>query len=165
MELSQQLLFQISLIFLYLTPPLSAISISDAPLFSCPAELSTPTLLPSFTGGKLVIHPTSSHGDLCILSRVDRNTTKKVYIPIARSYDSYDWHRVRGKYITQVTATCGNFTQDNRLDIALGTHTCEISVPDLVDGNVGYYLTSWEEKNVTNRRIAARFLERASWGG
>jgi hypothetical protein len=34
----------------------------------------------------------------------------------------------------------------------------------LKDENVGYFVTKWEEKNVSNRRKAARFLEKATWG-
>ena len=45
-----------------------------------------------------------------------------------------------------------------------GEYLCEIDVPELNEGNVGYFLTKWEEGIVTSRRAAARFLERATWG-
>jgi hypothetical protein len=47
---------------------------------------------------------------------------------------------------------------------AVGEYLCEIDVPQLSSGNVGYYLTKWEEGVANDRRAAARFLERATWG-
>lgn len=136
---------------------------SDATFFTCPTDLSKPTQLESFSGGHLLLAPTSQEGDLCILSRVNRNVEKKVYIPIARSYDGNDWHRVQGRYISYVTAKCGEASESGP-GYSAGDYLCEISIPMLKDENVGYFVTKWEEKNVSNRRKAARFLEKATWG-
>ena len=136
---------------------------SDASLFACPSTLGTPTQLPSFTGGRLLLAPTSKEGDLCILTRVNRNVTKKVYIPIARSYDGSDWHRIRGKYISYTAVKCGE-ASDAGSSYNAGDYLCEVDVPVLAADNVGYFLTSWEDGVASDRRIAARFLERASWG-
>lgn len=136
---------------------------SDASLFACPSTLQTPTQLPSFTGGKLLLAPTSREGDLCILTRVNRNVTKKVYIPIARSYDGSDWHRIRGKYISNTAVTCGE-ASDAGSSFNAGDYLCEVDVPVLAADNVGYFLTSWADGVATDRRVAARFLEKASWG-
>jgi hypothetical protein len=146
--------------------PLSAEAISfsnNATLSTCPSVLKAPTKLLNFTGGKVLIAPTLNEGDLCILTRVNRNATKKVYIPLARSYDGNDWHRIRGGYISHVSMECGEASVAG-LDYEAGEYLCEIDVPYLTDGNVGYFLTKWEEGVASDRRAAARFLERATWG-
>jgi hypothetical protein len=142
------ILFGILLIANQIPLPLSTaaveVLVSNGRFFKCPTQLATPTLLESFSGGKLLIEPSSDEEDL--------------YIPIDRSYDGNDWHRVQGRYVSHVTTTCGEIELDYYF------HLCEIEVPKLEDKNVGYFLTRWEEKNVTDRRVAARFLERATWG-
>ncbi|KAL3793870.1 hypothetical protein HJC23_002117 [Cyclotella cryptica] len=136
----------------------------NATLVACPTDLSTPTQLASFSGGSLLVSPTSQEGDLCILSRVNRNdTSKKVYIPMARSYDGNDWHRVEGRYVSFVTAQCGEAAIDG-VGFSAGDYLCEIAVPQLDSGNLGYFLTKWDAGSASNRRKAARFLERATWG-
>ncbi|KAL3805312.1 hypothetical protein HJC23_009019 [Cyclotella cryptica] len=137
---------------------------SNATVFACPSALYTPTQLADFSGGLLLISPTSGEGELCILSRVNRNSTsKQVYIPIARSYDGNDWHRVQGRYITHVVSRCGEASEAGS-GYSAGQYLCEINLPGLSEGNVGYFLTRWEEGIVSNRRAAARFLEKATWG-
>ena len=143
----------------------ASITFSDnATLVGCPTDLSTPTQVASFSGGSLLVSPTSQEGDLCILSRVNRNdTSKKVYIPIARSYDGNEWHRVEGRYISFVTTQCG-VSASTGVGFSTGDYLCEIVVPQLKEGNVGYFLTKWEEGSASNRKKAARFLEKATWG-
>eukprot|EP00804_Cyclotella_cryptica_P019736 CCRYP_009662-RD/>CCRYP_009662-RD protein AED:0.10 eAED:0.10 QI:0/0.90/0.86/1/0.90/0.86/23/166/2685 len=117
----------------------------NATLVACPTDLSTPTQLASFSGGSLLVSPTSQEGDLCILSRVNRNdTSKKVYIPMARSYDGNDWHRVEGRYVSFVAAQCGEAAIDG-VGFSAGDYLCEIAVPQLDSGNLGYFLTKWSE--------------------
>ena len=133
----------------------------------CPAAsgpITTPAPIANFAGGKLLLAPTGNEGDLCILSRVDRdNGKKKVYIPISRSYDGSDWHRVRGKYVDRVSVLCGESTGDGN-GYSFGDYLCEVTVPMMNEGNVGYFLTKWEEGVASDRRLAARFLEKATWG-
>lgn len=139
---------------------------SNSTYVDCPAASSptTPVQIPDFSGGKLLLAPTANEGDLCILSRVNRNdTAKKVYIPIARSYDGNDWHRVQGRYISYVDMQCGESAADGA-GYAAGDYLCEVQVPALNEGNVGYFLAKWEEGIASDRRLAARFLEKATWG-
>jgi hypothetical protein len=136
---------------------------STSPLLSCSAALKAPTLT-SFTGGRLLIAPTVNEGDLCILSRVNRNeTAKRVFVPVARSYDGSDWHRVEGRYVSYTTVQCGDSAADGT-GYSAGDYLCEIEVPNLKAENVGYFLTKWEEGVASDRRKAARFLEKATWG-
>lgn len=140
---------------------------STAPLIDCPAASSptTPSQIAFFMGGALLLAPTANHGDLCILSRVNRNdaSTKTTYIPIARSYDGNDWHRVAGKYVSYVSMQCGESAADGA-GYSTGDYLCEVTVPELTAGHVGYFLAKWEEGTATDKRMAARFLERATWG-
>ena len=137
---------------------------SNSTLVACPTDLSTPTPVTSFSGGSLLVSPTSQEGDLCILSRVNRNdTSKKVYIPIARSYDGNDWHRVEGRYVSFVATQCGT-SASSGVGFSAGDYLCEIVVPQLNPGNVGYFLTKWDAGSASSRKKAARFLERATWG-
>ena len=137
---------------------------ATATLVSCPTDVKTPTILPSFAGGKLLIAPTTAVGDLCILSRVNRNdTSKRIFVPVSRSYDGSDWHRVEGRYVSYTTVNCGNAAGAGT-GYAAGDYLCEIEVPPLKEGNVGYFLTRWEEGVATDQRKAARFLEKATWG-
>ena len=140
---------------------------ATAPLIDCPAASSptTPSQIASFTGGTLLLAPTANDGDLCILSRVNRNdaSTKTTYIPIARSYDGNDWHRVAGKYVSYVSMQCGESAADGT-GYSAGDYLCEVTVPELKEGHVGYILAKWEEGAATDKRLAARFLERATWG-
>lgn len=94
---------------------------------------------------------------------MNRNVTKKVYIPLARSYDGNDWHRIRGRYISHVSMVCGEANEAG-LGYAAGAYLCQINIPQLADGDEGYFLTKWEEGVASDRRAAARFLERATWG-
>ena len=140
---------------------------ATAPLVQCPAASSptTPSQLSDFTGGALLLAPTAAEGDLCILSRVNRNETqaKKVFIPIARSYDGHDWQRVAGKYISYVSTQCGESVADGT-GYSAGDYLCEVTVPELNQDNLGYFLTKWEPGVANDRRLAARFLEKATWG-
>lgn len=147
-------------------PSASAVTFSpNATYVACPAASSpsSPTQIADFTGGKLLIAPTASEGDLCILSRVNGDAAKKVYIPIARSYDGNDWHRVQGRYISYVDMQCGESAADGA-GYSAGDYLCEVQLPELNQGNLGYFLTKWEEGTASHRRLAARFLERATWG-
>jgi hypothetical protein len=120
-----------------------------------------------FTGGELLLAPTANEGDLCILSRVNRDVTqaasKKVFIPVARSYDGSDWHRVEGRYVSYVAVQCGQSAADGD-GYSAGDYLCQLQVPQLNEGNVGYFLTKWEQGTATDTRQAARFLEKATWG-
>ena len=142
---------------------------ANAPLVTCPAASSppTPTLLSDFTGGEFLLAPTANEGDLCILSRVNRDVTeaasKKVFIPVARSYDGSDWHRVEGRYVSYVAVQCGQ-SAANGDGYSAGDYLCQLQVPQLNEGNVGYFLTKWEQGTATDTRQAARFLEKATWG-
>ena len=140
---------------------------ASAPLVQCPAASSptTPTQLSDFTGGAVLLAPTAAEGDLCILSRVNRNETqtKKVFIPIARSYDGHDWQRVAGRYISYVSTQCGESAVDGA-GYSTGDYLCEVTVPELHQDNLGYFLTKWETGVASDRRLAARFLEKATWG-
>ena len=131
----------------------------------CPTTTNTPTKLSGLPGAGveyLLINPTSSEGELCILNRVNREV-KKVYIPIARSYDASSWHRLEGKYITDTTVVCGNAASDGT-GYNSGDYLCQVQVPSLGEGNDGYYLTSYSVVGVSDKIKAARFLERATWG-
>lgn len=97
---------------------------------------------------------------------MNRNDTavKKVYIPIARSYDGNDWHRVQGRYVSYVDILqCGESASAGS-GYSAGDYLCEVQVPALNEGNLGYFLTKWEEGIASDRRLAARFLEKATWG-
>ena len=149
-----------------ISPSHAAITFSSNTTFvACPAASSptTPTQIGAFTGGTLLLAPTASEGDLCILSRVNRDDAKKVYIPIARSYDGSDWHRVQGRYISYVAVQCGEAAAGGA-GFAAGDYLCQVEVPELNQGNLGYFLTKWEEGTASDRRLAARFLEKATWG-
>eukprot|EP00804_Cyclotella_cryptica_P004534 CCRYP_006892-RA/>CCRYP_006892-RA protein AED:0.17 eAED:0.17 QI:494/0.84/0.6/1/0.94/0.9/20/0/2106 len=163
----KQKLLALALLGLFLPPRSSGANItfsSNATLVACPTDLSTPAQVASFTSGSFLVSPTSQEGHLCILSRVNRNdTSKKVYIPIARSYDGNDWHRVEGRYISFVDTQCGT-SANHGVGYSAGDYLCEIFVPKLEPDNVGYFLTKWEDNSATPRREAARFLEKATWG-
>ena len=163
----RQLAMKLALVALCSLYRSSAASISfssNATRVVCPTDLSTPTPVNSFSGGSLLVSPTSQEGDLCILSRVNRNdTSKTVYIPIARSYDDNDWHRVEGRYVSFVTTRCGA-SANSGVGFSAGDYLCEIAVPQLNPGNVGYFLTKWDAGSASSRKKAARFLERATWG-
>lgn len=153
-----------ALICLAILPVVKTITIAPGAVrFSC-AEyaLESPTLLNSTNGGdavSFVVPPSDSSGTLCTLTRVD-NPITNTHIPIARSYDVKDWQRNPGKYVSYTTIECGAVSSGDGDD----EYLCQLSLPALTGENAGYYITRYYSEPLPSRTLAARFLDRTTWG-
>lgn len=155
---------------------------SSATRFNCPNGARSPVLLESLSDDKgegiatkLIVPPTSADGRLCTLTRVD-DEFNPFYIPIARAFDADgDWAKSAARYVDFTSVLCGQSELDGPPDVrgvnqySQGDYLCQITITrPLAQTHVGYYLTTFVDANlpgvVANRRAAARFLERATWG-
>ena len=84
---------------------------------------------------------------LCTLTRL----VSSVHVPIARSYDGRAWQLTAGAYLSTTTLTCDGAEEE-----------CIISGLDGIEGE--YYLTSYHRPSVSSDVLAARFLERTTFG-
>jgi len=152
----------------------SAISVS------CPTEVNKPTKidnipkLNSLDGSDidtaqdnyllLSLTGSSTNEELCTLTRVDTEGNG-VYTPISRSYNGHEWQRVPGKYVQNVNITCGNIITTNNDGDSNEEYKCQIQIPPLTTNNDGYYLTTFQPlKPTTSQTLAAKFLERTTFG-
>ena len=131
--------------------------------------LNQPRKLSSITKGdkltKYLLLPltTNTKDQLCTLTRVDSSETFagiKTYTPMSRSYTGYDWDLVQGRYIQDVSISCGIVVEGEYN----GQYLCQVEVPALEVHNDGYFLTLFEETKASSRKRAARHLERAQFG-
>jgi hypothetical protein len=93
--------------------------------------------------------------ELCILSKVVYNENDdevEAIIPIARSYDSYDWERSAGEVA---------LTFFNENEFICSNISCKINIP--VDIQSKYVLSSYGH-TLSEQDEIARFLETASFG-
>ena len=138
-------------------------SASAAYHFTCP-DVGTSETIPasdivqaaSSSAGGITIDNTSASGNLCTLTLQDADTSNAVplQIPVARSFDGYDWE-----------VTAGPLSQ------ILPSPTCSASVCTFRDlplpaQNKAYALTSYSHSSPgTGPEVdAARFLEQATFG-
>ena len=84
---------------------------------------------------------------LCTLTRL----VSSVHVPIARSYDGRAWQLTAGAYLSTTTLTCDGAEEE-----------CIMSGLDGIEGE--YYLTSYHRPSVSSDVLAARFLERTTFG-
>lgn len=59
--------------------------------------------------------------------------------------------------------SCGTAQNDGE-EYSEGDYLCQVTVPPLGGSSDGYYLTRFEEEELSDRTKAARFLERNTWG-
>ena len=59
--------------------------------------------------------------------------------------------------------SCGT-AQNGGEEYNAGDYLCQVTVPPLGGSSDGYYLTRFEEEELSDRTKAARFLERNTWG-
>ena len=112
------------------------------------------------TAASLILPLASSHArtgaadetSLCTLTRL----VSSVHVPIARSYDGGTWQLTAGAYLSTTTLTCD---EGGGAD---GAQECIVSGLDGVEGR--YYLTSYHRPSVSSDVLAARFLERTTFG-
>lgn len=112
------------------------------------------------TAASLILPLASSHArtgaadetSLCTLTRL----VSSVHVPIARSYDGGTWQLTAGAYLSTTTLTCD---EGGGAD---GAQECIVSGLDGVEGP--YYLTSYHRPSVSSDVLAARFLERTTFG-
>ena len=138
--------------------------------YDCPTNNpNQPLKLSSITKGdkltKYLLLPltTNTIDQLCTLTRVDSSETFagiKTYTPMSRSYTGYDWDLVQGRYIQDVSISCGHVVEGEYN----GQYLCQVEVPALEVHNDGYFLTLFEEPKASSRKRAARHLERAQFG-
>ena len=158
--------FAFAALCLAILPVVQTVTIAPGAVkFSCSDyELETPTLLNSTTDGggdavSFIVPPSDSSGTLCTLTRVDNKITS-THIPIARSYDTKDWQRNPGKYVSYTTIECGVVSSGDGDD----EYLCQLSLPALTENNDGYYITRYYSEPLPSRTLAARFLDRTTWG-
>lgn len=161
------------------------ISLSEnAKRFALPSDIHSPTIIKldlqdnnNSSHYEFILPTTNKQGQLLTLTRVDRNVATlnerrrlngqkdvtPTHIPISRSYDGGNWQRTPGRYISETKIVCGYAVTDGKYNTA-GEYLCQLSVPRLELGQVGYYLTYFDAGVVSPESRAARFLHRITWG-
>jgi hypothetical protein len=131
-------------------------------------------ITPDTNGAVHILVSPAAASRLCTLTRVNQDKEPRNHIPIARSYDTLNWHRNQGRYVDDVKVLCATTTTDGPMNYmtrdpewAAGEDLCQISVPRVGATDVGYFLTAFANEGgaiVGDRTKAARFLERYTWG-
>ena len=175
----------ITLLLLAIVKPTTSQTLTPhttAKRYACSADTANPlTFLSELSGDRgnsitkyiLLDRPsplTEGDGMMCTLSRVN-NEFNRIFIPIARSYDGRDWQLNTARYMTDATVTCGTTdtvgptNEDTSVaEWTSGVYLCQITVPPLSAADDGYYLRTYVQDAPTDKTLAARFLERTTWG-
>jgi len=124
-------------------------------VWNCPNVEDEPVPIPFTTH---IFINLSSQGKLCSLIAIkdSKRSTSKIEVPIARSYDGYDWEILKGSY-QHAKSTCFD-------------EFCNISVPSTSipsdHHRSSFILSSFSESslNFTIRDKASQFLEQTTFG-
>jgi hypothetical protein len=96
-------------------------------------------------------------GTLCTLSSASLNNNSVVtsLIPLARSYDGFDWERAAGDFAT-------SFYRNQSWTCDYNSSSCQITLPSLQNG-MRYRIASYN-RSLSQRDEIARFLETTTFG-
>jgi len=126
---------------------------------ACPKPDGTPIFL---TQGSIIIQR-ALPGTLCTLTTASFNNNSIVtsIIPLARSYDGYEWERAAGNFATDFYRKQSWTYLDNNSDNS-SLSSCQIILPTLPKGMV-YRIASYS-RSLSARDEIARFLEMTTFG-
>ena len=174
-----------------LTPPTNAVKISCITANGPPG-----TFLSSLSEDKsegntknLLIPPIMADGELCTVTRSNRDYAPRVYIPVARSYKSYleppnsnsKWYLSSGKYQERTSIECGTTSNNGPTNVKTsnpewtsGEYLCLLKLPPLETTDEGYFLAKFtlqeyystmaQGGTASYKPYASRFLGFSTWG-
>lgn len=111
---------------------------------------------PIFLSSGLISIQKASPGILCTLTAASlNNSVVSSVVPLARSYDGFDWERAAGEIATA-------FHRHQSWSCSSVYSRCQITLPPLQNGTA-YRLASYS-RTLSPRNEIARFLETATFG-
>lgn len=135
----------------------------------------------------LLVPAIEADGQLCTITRSNRDYGERVYIPIAKSYrpplhpNNAEWYVSAGRYQEHTSIQCGVTNTSGPLNYVTNANEwnvneklCQLTLPPLGFTDDGYYMSMFTLKEYYDALtkggstgdpvLASRFLLRTTWG-
>ena len=140
----------------------------------------------------LVIPPITVEGQLCTLTRLNRDYDPRVYVPVAKSYlpplqprpidaTKLEWMVSAGRYQESTSIECGSATANGPTssittlpEWTSGEYLCQITLEALSVSDTGWFLSTFtlqdyysaltQGGSTGDKVLASRFLSLSTWG-